>query len=89
MPSRHHYWFGNATEYEGVRGLFGPRSNLPAAYDDWPKSAARRVAQIEKRGWTVEKVMVSVKDFVRFCDSRGTARDLAALAMFATQTARG
>jgi hypothetical protein len=89
MPTRHHYWFGNAKDYEGVRGVFGQGSNLPASYDDWLKSAARKVAEIEKRGWTVEKVMISAKDFVRFCDGRGIARDLAALSMFATQSARG
>jgi hypothetical protein len=88
MPTRHHFWFDNAKEFEGVRAAFGPKPGLPASYDDWLKAAARRLAEIEKRGWTVEKVVISAKDFVRFCDARGINRDLAALSMFAAQRAR-
>jgi hypothetical protein len=87
MPIRHLYWFDNAREYDRVRGVFGPKSDLPAVYDDWLRSAAKRLASIQKRGWTVEKVTITAKEFVRFCDSRCINRNMAALCMFAAQKA--
>ena len=63
--------------------------DFPCPYDDWLRSTAKRIADIENRGWSVEKVNINAKEFVRYCDRKGIASDRSALSIYAAAKARG
>jgi hypothetical protein len=89
MPTRNQCWFGDTKEYDTVRATIGPDPQYPKTYDEWLQLATKRVANLESGGWTINKVVVEPKEFIRFCDSKGLDRGVAALGLFVASKGRG
>jgi hypothetical protein len=89
MSRRHLYWIENETDYYAIRAVVGTNSDFAENYAAWLLRATKKIADMERCGWRVEKVPVRPKEFIRYCDRRGVKRDVANLTAFAIAKAHG
>jgi hypothetical protein len=78
-----HYipWFTEQT-YSIVKAFILPHLDMPDTYQEWCDMQTKKIAELEAKGDTVEKIEVNPYEFARYCERRQCKYDTAAILSF-------
>lgn len=71
MTRRHHYWIETECDYTAMRAIVGNNFEFAGDYAAWTKDVTKKIAKLESCGWSVERVAIGPKEFIRYCDKMG------------------